>query len=103
MVPYPAGGGSDFLARTVGQQLAAQVGQRAALAAAGVVFIGPNPDAIAAMGDTTPPTQRMWSARRVMVVSTELGLTASTSSMKHMGPRCGMRASRWVKIGRAHV
>ena len=27
VVPYPAGGGSDFLARTVGQQLAAQVGQ----------------------------------------------------------------------------
>ena len=27
LVPYPAGGGSDFLARTVGQQLSAQVGQ----------------------------------------------------------------------------
>ncbi len=27
VVPYPAGGGSDFLARTVGQQLAAQTGQ----------------------------------------------------------------------------
>ena len=27
VVPYPAGGGSDFLARTVGQALAAQVGQ----------------------------------------------------------------------------
>jgi len=28
VVPYPAGGGSDFLARTVGQQLAAQTGQQ---------------------------------------------------------------------------
>lgn len=27
VVPYPAGGGSDFLARTVGQQLATQIGQ----------------------------------------------------------------------------
>ena len=27
VVPYPAGGGSDFLARTIGQQLAAQSGQ----------------------------------------------------------------------------
>lgn len=27
VVPYPAGGGSDFLARTIGQTLAAQVGQ----------------------------------------------------------------------------
>ena len=27
VVPYPAGGGSDFLARTIGQALAAQVGQ----------------------------------------------------------------------------
>ena len=27
LVPYPAGGGSDFLARTIGQQLSAQVGQ----------------------------------------------------------------------------
>lgn len=27
LVPYPAGGGSDFLARTIGQTLAAQVGQ----------------------------------------------------------------------------
>lgn len=27
LVPYPAGGGSDFLARTVGQQLSAQTGQ----------------------------------------------------------------------------
>ncbi|MFD0667457.1 Bug family tripartite tricarboxylate transporter substrate binding protein [Ramlibacter sp. MAHUQ-53] len=27
VVPYPAGGGSDFLARTIGQQLSAQVGQ----------------------------------------------------------------------------
>lgn len=27
LVPYPAGGGSDFLARTVGNQLASQVGQ----------------------------------------------------------------------------
>ncbi len=27
VVPYPAGGGSDFLARTVGQQLSSQVGQ----------------------------------------------------------------------------
>ena len=27
LVPYPAGGGSDFLARTVGQQLSTQVGQ----------------------------------------------------------------------------
>ena len=27
VVPYPAGGGSDFLARTIGQQLAAQTGQ----------------------------------------------------------------------------
>lgn len=27
VVPYPAGGGSDFLARTIGQQLATQVGQ----------------------------------------------------------------------------
>ena len=27
MVPYPAGGGSDFLARTIGQQLTTQVGQ----------------------------------------------------------------------------
>lgn len=27
IVPYPAGGGSDFLARTVGQQLAVQLGQ----------------------------------------------------------------------------
>lgn len=27
VVPYPAGGGSDFLARTIGQQLASQVGQ----------------------------------------------------------------------------
>ena len=27
LVPYPAGGGSDFLARTVGAQLAAQLGQ----------------------------------------------------------------------------
>lgn len=27
IVPYPAGGGSDFLARTIGQQLASQVGQ----------------------------------------------------------------------------
>lgn len=27
VVPYPAGGGSDFLARTIGQQLAAQIGQ----------------------------------------------------------------------------
>jgi tripartite-type tricarboxylate transporter receptor subunit TctC len=27
VVPYPAGGGSDFLARTIGQQLAAQVNQ----------------------------------------------------------------------------
>lgn len=27
IVPYPAGGGSDFLARTVAQQLSAQVGQ----------------------------------------------------------------------------
>ncbi len=27
MVPYPAGGGSDFLARTIGQQLSTQVGQ----------------------------------------------------------------------------
>ena len=27
VVPYPAGGGSDFLARTIGQQLTTQVGQ----------------------------------------------------------------------------
>lgn len=27
LVPYPAGGGSDFLARTIGQQLSAQIGQ----------------------------------------------------------------------------
>lgn len=27
LVPYPAGGGSDFLARTIGQQLSAQTGQ----------------------------------------------------------------------------
>lgn len=27
LVPYPAGGGSDFLARTIGQQLSTQVGQ----------------------------------------------------------------------------
>ncbi len=27
VVPYPAGGGSDFLARTVGQQLSQQIGQ----------------------------------------------------------------------------
>ena len=27
VVPYPAGGGSDFLARTIGQQLATQTGQ----------------------------------------------------------------------------
>lgn len=27
LVPYPAGGGSDFLARTVGQQLSTQIGQ----------------------------------------------------------------------------
>lgn len=27
VVPYPAGGGSDFLARTIGQQLASQTGQ----------------------------------------------------------------------------
>ncbi|SNS99682.1 Tripartite-type tricarboxylate transporter, receptor component TctC [Noviherbaspirillum humi] len=27
IVPYPAGGGSDFLARTIGQQVSAQVGQ----------------------------------------------------------------------------
>jgi len=27
LVPYPAGGGSDFLARTIGQTLSAQVGQ----------------------------------------------------------------------------
>lgn len=27
IVPYPAGGGSDFLARTIGQQLSTQVGQ----------------------------------------------------------------------------
>lgn len=27
LVPYPAGGGSDFLARTIGQQLSIQVGQ----------------------------------------------------------------------------
>ena len=27
VVPYPAGGGSDFLARTIGQQLSTQVGQ----------------------------------------------------------------------------
>ena len=27
LVPYPAGGGSDFLARTIGQQLSMQVGQ----------------------------------------------------------------------------
>lgn len=27
VVPYPAGGGSDFLARTVGQQLSSQIGQ----------------------------------------------------------------------------
>lgn len=27
IVPYPAGGGSDFLARTVGQQLSKQIGQ----------------------------------------------------------------------------
>ena len=27
VVPYPAGGGSDFLARTIGQQLATQVNQ----------------------------------------------------------------------------
>lgn len=27
VVPYPAGGGSDFLARTIGQQLSKQVGQ----------------------------------------------------------------------------
>lgn len=27
LVPYPAGGGSDFLARTIGQSLAVQVGQ----------------------------------------------------------------------------
>jgi len=27
VVPYPAGGGSDFLARTIGQQLASQIGQ----------------------------------------------------------------------------
>ena len=25
IVPYPAGGGSDFLARTIGQQLSAQI------------------------------------------------------------------------------
>lgn len=28
VVPYPAGGGSDFLARTIGQQLASQIGQQ---------------------------------------------------------------------------
>ena len=27
LVPYPAGGGSDFLARTIGQQLSTQIGQ----------------------------------------------------------------------------
>ena len=27
VVPYPSGGGSDFLARTIGQQLATQIGQ----------------------------------------------------------------------------
>ena len=27
VVPYPAGGGSDFLARTIGQQLSTQIGQ----------------------------------------------------------------------------
>ena len=27
LVPYPAGGGSDFLARTIGQQLSSQIGQ----------------------------------------------------------------------------
>lgn len=27
VVPYPAGGGSDFLARTLAQQLSTQVGQ----------------------------------------------------------------------------
>ena len=27
LVPYPAGGGSDFLARTIGQKLSAQIGQ----------------------------------------------------------------------------
>lgn len=27
VVPYPAGGGSDFLARTIGQQLSSQIGQ----------------------------------------------------------------------------
>ena len=27
VVPYPAGGGSDFLARTIGQPLSAQIGQ----------------------------------------------------------------------------
>ena len=27
LVPYPAGGGADFLARTIGQQLSTQIGQ----------------------------------------------------------------------------
>ena len=27
LVPYPAGGGSDFLARTIGQQLSTQINQ----------------------------------------------------------------------------
>src|SRR5918993_4664120 len=52
LVPYPAGGGSDFLARTIGQQLSAQIGQpvlvdnkpggNTAIAAADVVRSAPD-------------------------------------------------------------
>ena len=52
LVPYPAGGGSDFLARTIGQQLSAQIGQpvlvdnkpggNTAIAASDLVRSGPD-------------------------------------------------------------
>ena len=50
VVPYPAGGGSDFLARTIGQTLSTQTGQP--------VLIENKP------GATRPSARPTWRARR---------------------------------------